>query len=308
MNEYPYLNDKTFLKKMDKSLITSYTVKIIALNWDEDPIEEIQGKVKTANFTIDGSSSMRRTGNLTLIADQTTKRIENVNQLISMNKKIKVEIGKNNTTNSYPQYPIVWYPLGIYIIISANITHSTSDMTISLQLKDKMCLLNGQCGGVIPAATILHQISSIDENGKEIILPATMYQIIQQVVTHFGNEQLGKVIISDLETQVKQVVQWNKDIPLYIVQKGTNQYALTTSEKQYIKLLNSVAEANGYYFVVLYITDIIKQGSYVLYSDRAGEVLKKAYNMEELEEGSFLAGYVSRKKQMLPGIMLEMGQ
>ena len=238
MNEYPYLNDKTFLKKMDKSLITSYTVKIIALNWDEDPIEEIQGKVKTANFTIDGSSSMRRTGNLTLIADQTTKRIENVNQLISMNKKIKVEIGKNNTTNSYPQYPIVWYPLGIYIIISANITHSTSDMTISLQLKDKMCLLNGQCGGVIPAATILHQISSIDENGKEIILPATMYQIIQQVVTHFGNEQLGKVIISDLETQVKQVVQWNKDIPLYIVQKGTNQYALTTSEKQYIKLLN----------------------------------------------------------------------
>ena len=83
---------------------------------------------------------------------------------------------------------------------------------------------------------------------------------------------------------------------------------ILNDKEEYIKLLNSVAEANGYYFVVLYITDIIKQGSYVLYSDRAGEVLKKAYNMEELEEGSFLAGYVSRKKQMLPGIMLEMGQ
>ena len=144
--EYPYLNDKAFLKQMDKSLINSFSIKIIALNWEEDPIEEIQGKVKTANFNLDGSSSMRRTANITLIADETTKDIENVNQLISMNKKIKVEIGKTNTTNYYPQYPIIWYPLGTYIIISANITHSTSDITISVQLKDKMCLLNGECG------------------------------------------------------------------------------------------------------------------------------------------------------------------
>ena len=56
-------------------------------------------------------------------------------------------------------------------------------------------------------------------------------------------------------------------------------------------------------------TECIPGKSYeITLKDRAGEVLKKAYNMEELEEGSFLAGYVSRKKQMLPGIMLEMGQ
>jgi len=79
-------------------------------------------------------------------------------------------------------------------------------------------------------------------------------------------------------------------------------------KEEYVKLLNNTAEANGYYFVALFITDIIKQGSYVLYSDRALDILKDAYNKEDLEEGDFLKGYVSRKKQMLPGIMMEMGQ
>lgn len=76
----------------------------------------------------------------------------------------------------------------------------------------------------------------------------------------------------------------------------------------YIDLLNETAEGNGYYFVALFITDIIKKGSYVLYSRRAEDVLRGAYNNDKLTEGAFLKGVVSRKKQVLPGIMLEMGQ
>ena len=77
---------------------------------------------------------------------------------------------------------------------------------------------------------------------------------------------------------------------------------------EYIKLLNDTAEANGYHFIALFVTDIIKNGSYVLYSDRAEDVLRGAYKNNKLTEGTFLKGVVSRKKQVLPGIMLEMGE
>ena len=121
---------------------------------------------------------------------------------------------------------------------------------------------------------------------------------------------------SSIKNKTKEEVLYNdyKTYPVGNHKVGLGQILtmniddIMSEKDEYIKLLNDTAEANGYYFVVLYITDIIKQGSYVLFSDRAIDILKKAYNMEDLEEGSFLAGYVSRKKQMLPGIMQEFGQ
>ena len=56
------------------------------------------------------------------------------------------------------------------------------------------------------------------------------------------------------------------------------------------------------------ITDIINKGSYVLYSDRALSVLEMVYKDKKIEQGIFLEGVVSRKKQILPGIMIEMGE
>ena len=73
-------------------------------------------------------------------------------------------------------------------------------------------------------------------------------------------------------------------------------------------MLNNVAEANDYYFVALFITDIINRGSYVLYSNRAEDTLRKVYKNENLIQGTFLKDIVSRKKQILPGIILELGE
>ena len=88
----------------------------------------------------------------------------------------------------------------------------------------------------------------------------------------------------------------------------TNPDEILEEKNEYVELLNNVAEANDYYFVALFITDIIQKGSYVLYSNRAEEVLRKVYKNEDLTQGDFLNGIVSRKKQILPGIMLEMGE
>jgi len=86
----------------------------------------------------------------------------------------------------------------------------------------------------------------------------------------------------------------------------TNADEILNSKDEYISLLNNIEEGSNYYFVILFVTDIIKQGSYVIYSKRAENILKKVYNNDELKQGTFLKGIISRKMQIVPGIMVEM--
>jgi len=68
----------------------------------------------------------------------------------------------------------------------------------------------------------------------------------------------------------------------------------------YIKLLNTVSDSNNYLFVCLFVTDIFENGTYVLYSDGAKEILESAFEIDDIKEGHFLKGVISRKKQILP--------
>lgn len=216
ISQYPYLTDKTFLKEMDLSKLKEQYVKITVLDWAENPIKDIQGKVINGNLNLDGQSSMRRTANLDMtVEDSQETNITSIKNLISINKKIKVAIGLKNTTNKYINYPIIWYPLGLFVIINASISRSLTGTNISIQLKDKMCLLNGECGGRIPASTQFDMYETIDEKGNWIITKPVIVQIIRELVNHFGGEQLSKILISDLDNRVKQVMRWIGSEPLY---------------------------------------------------------------------------------------------
>ena len=228
---YPYLKDSAFLQMIDKLQNKEQYVRITLLDFVEKPIKTIQGQVISGNINLDGTSSIRRTCNLTMMAQEYENDLTNVNNLISINKKVDLEIGFLNTTEYYKQFSIIWFPLGIYVIINPSISSGTSGVTISLQLKDKMCLLNGECGGIIPASTVFHEYETVNEDGEYVILRPTIYQIIQEVVNHFGGEQLGKIIISDLDTRIKKVMKWVGSSPLYIIEQtneGSIQYTPTT--------------------------------------------------------------------------------
>ena len=118
-----------------------------------------------------------------------------------------LEIGLLNTTDEYSEYPILWFPQGLFVMINPSLSHSTNGTTISLTLKDKMCLLNGECGGVIPASTQFDEYETIDENGEYLINKPVIYQIITELVNHFGGEQLSKIFISDIDTRIKKVMK-----------------------------------------------------------------------------------------------------
>ena len=70
----------------------------------------------------------------------------------------------------------------------------------------------------------------------------------------------------------------------------------------YVEVLDKVAEANNYNLVALYVTDIVKNGSYVIYNKRGTNIIELAYQ-DNVYEGYFVEGCVSRKKHIVPVIM-----
>ena len=218
-HNFPYLKDYAFLQKFNKTKLKEQFVKIIVLNLEEKPIQQIQGTVLNGTITIDGSSTLRRTGSINLIAnDLTQSDLMNIKSLFALNKKIQILIGFINTTDEYLQYNILWFPQGVFIIFSPNITYNTSGINISLTLHDKMSLLNGECGGTLPASVVFHEVEEVDDKGKTYVKNPTIYQIIQELVNHFGGEQLGKIIINDVPNQIKKVMKWTGSTPLYLYQ------------------------------------------------------------------------------------------
>ena len=71
-----------------------------------------------------------------------------------------------------------------------------------------------------------------------------------------------------------------------------------------IEELNKFKEITHSDFVILMITDIIKNGSYILYDNTplTYNILQRAFN-EDIYEGMYLENVVSRKKQVIPLLM-----
>lgn len=75
---------------------------------------------------------------------------------------------------------------------------------------------------------------------------------------------------------------------------------------EYIDFLNKTCEIKNFKFIALFITDIVNNGSYVIYSDDAKQILELAYNINEIKQGHYLPGIISRKKQIVPYITTEL--
>ena len=123
--ETPYLKDASFLKSFDKIKLKQQYVRILVLTFDEVPVQQIQGKVVGGSISLDGSSSMRRTCNINLVVDNSQGVLDNIKNLLTINKKIRVSIGFTNTTDKYTDYPILWFPQGIFVITNFSLQDYT---------------------------------------------------------------------------------------------------------------------------------------------------------------------------------------
>lgn len=116
---------------------------------------------------------------------------------------------------------------------------------------------------------------------------------------------------TSLDGMSKEDVLYN-DFKLYTVDEntfGVGQFFtmnFSDIEKElddYVHVLDEVSEANNYDFLALYVTDIIKNGSYILYNTKAQDKVEIMYNNQNIHEGYFIERCVSRKKNVIPLIM-----
>lgn len=227
---FEYLNDMDFLTQLDKLHMRVQYAKIILLSFkDEEPIKEIQGSITSGNLSVNGSSAIRRTINLTMLASIDNSNLEDIDNEISINKKIKVLIGYDNPLKSYKNYgDIIWFPCGLFVLSSANISRSTNGWNISITGKDKMCLLDGTAGGTLPASITFHEsLVQLDNGDIEIQYP-TIFQIIYEAVNHWGGEAIENIIITDIDEEIKMLVRYMGDKPVYF----SNDYQSLSFEAQ----------------------------------------------------------------------------
>lgn len=227
---FEYLNDMDFLTQLDKLHMRVQYAKIILLSFkDEESIKEIQGSITSGNLSVNGSSAIRRTINLTMLASIDNSNLEDIDNEISINKKIKVLIGYDNPLKSYKNYgDIIWFPCGLFVLSSANISRSTSGWNISITGKDKMCLLDGTAGGTLPASITFHESLVQLENGDVEIQYPTIFQIIYEAVNHWGGEAIENIIITDIDEEIKMLVRYMGDKPVYF----SNDYQSLSFEAQ----------------------------------------------------------------------------
>lgn len=78
---------------------------------------------------------------------------------------------------------------------------------------------------------------------------------------------------------------------------------LLERKDEIVACLNRMTEFGNYSVSLLFVTDIIKNGSYLFFNDNSEEILEEAYGVSHASQGIYLDGVVSRKKQMLPPLL-----
>lgn len=71
----------------------------------------------------------------------------------------------------------------------------------------------------------------------------------------------------------------------------------------YLMEMDKLMKETGVKRFIFAVTDIIKNGSYILYDSKSEDVVKKAFNIKKIEQGVFLKGVVSRKQQIVPAVL-----
>ena len=230
------LADKEFLKKLDLYKKKDVYAKIISLDINENPIEQIEGKITGGSINIDGASAVRRTCSLTIVAQEV-----NIDDYYwGLSNKFTVSIGiENFIDDRYPD--IIWFDQGIFVITSFNSQYNTSNYTISITGQDKMCLLNGTVAGALPT-TIDFKQSEFYTVSYSPYNFGTMYEKGKYYVINKGTYALNTedydetqcYYTKDYNEYKKIIVSSNEFIP-YRYYELNSPYIIAT---EYINLKN----------------------------------------------------------------------
>jgi hypothetical protein len=241
------LIDKDFLRLLDQQKEREIFARVVSLSFQEEPLEEITGRVTQGSVNVDGNSAVRRTCSVSLVAEEL-----NIHDYYwGLNTKFKLYVGLKN--NIQPKYPdIIWYPQGTFLISTFNTSQSTNSYTISLQGKDKMCMLNGEIGGTVTALSVdFGQVDRIQEDGSIRTEKYLLKDIIRDAVHTYAQEPYQNIIINDLDEAGAELMEYRGEEPMYfLVDCATHEVTNMTmdgSQKYYYRNYNkNTNQYNGW--------------------------------------------------------------
>ena len=213
--------DSEFLNQLAAEKERVIYAKVVALDMDENPIEEIQGRVTQGSVPVDGNSAVRRTCSLTMVAQEL-----NINDYIwGVKTKIQLYIGQDNKINkNYP--PIIWFKKGVFILTSFSSSVSASGFTVSLQGKDKMCLLNGDVGGNVTSLSFnWGEIKVTNKHGYTSTEQIPLKRIIKKAVHEYAGDPWHNIILNDLDDCGLELLEYRGEDPLYFIYNAQTQEA-----------------------------------------------------------------------------------
>lgn len=216
------LYDKDFLNKLDQSNLKEVHVKITSYGMADTPKEDIIGKVISGNINIDGKSSVRRSCSLNITTDQ----IDLTDYYWCFNTRIQINIGIQNDINkNLPN--IIWFSMGYFLITGFTMSVNTNSTSISISGKDKMCLMNGELGGIFESSVTFDTEEFEDLDGTVTRPKIPIKHIIKELVHTYGHEPYHKILINDVPDYGLELERYVGDQPFYLLANTYNNIVYT---------------------------------------------------------------------------------
>lgn len=220
--------NKDFLRQLDQDRHRIIYAKIIAMNFNEQELEEVDGVFTGGSINIDGKSSTRRSISLTMM----TESIDLSKSYWYLNTKFKVLIGlENHIDNQQPD--IIWFNQGIYIITDFSYSLSGTNYNVNITGKDKMCLLDGTIGGTLNCTVDFGKFEQEEtlESGETIskLVKQPIKTIIVDAVHQYAGEPYQNIIVNDIPDIGLELQEYRYNTPLYLWRKTPTSNEPVTS-------------------------------------------------------------------------------
>lgn len=189
-------------------------VRLILLDLDQNPKEQIEGYTTSGSISISGKSTVTRTCNLTMVAVDPKFTEQNW----CFNSLIRIQVRENTE----------WYEMGVYVIISFSSSQSENSYTINIQGQDKMCRLNGTINGALPAQ---HDFGTIEEELKDgtiRLVKLPIKTIVRSAVKQYALEKDENIIINDLPDIGYELWEYDAEEPFYYFRTKEGQIKYVT--------------------------------------------------------------------------------
>ncbi len=292
-----------------KTMVSSYNpTKFLDTDY-VDEVMDINNKLKHTNYpVVDKNNKCLGLFRITDLSEKNPKQVI----LVDHNEKkqtadgideavIKEIIDHHNLGSITTSAPVNFRNMAVGSTCTIVYT-----MFMEREIKIPKNIAGALLSGVL-SDTLILKSPTTTERDKEAV--KDLARIAEVNYEEYGMEMLKAG--TSLDGMSKEDVLYN-DFKLYTVGEdtfGVGQFFTMNFDEiekemdEYVKVLDSIADANNYSFLALYVTDIIKNGSYVLYNTKAQDKVEIMYANLDVVEGFFVDKCVSRKKNVIPLVM-----